>query len=239
MSCTTEKGILNRLRGSGGSVLMEFIMVIPIYILLWGAAMCLGEMGIKTLALAAQDRLDAFVLGTEDVFGKAVSTYRPDTGFAGAWSWLKAATASERYTLPPWTRAWLQYPIMMFNARLGGNVGSGGLQSLIDHGTYLYSKDVSNRIHVYNYYVLRRTEEGRLSYRNWDAGNVARSSYLPFSGAVWYNQVFAEPENYGASRTYGAEALDLDRQDSSNPVADKPARRSDYKRYYQFALWSQ
>lgn len=239
MSCIIDKRHMNRLRGERGSALMEFILVIPLYILLWGMAMCLGEMGVKTLALAAQDRLDAFVLGSESGLGKSAATYRPDAGFAGAWTWLKAATASEHYTLPTWTRAWLQYPIMMFNAQLGGNVGSGGLQGLIDNGTYLYSKDVSSRVRVYNYYVLRRTADGRNSYRSWDAGNVAKSSGFPFTGSVWYNEVFGEPENYGENRTLGAAALDGERQGSGNSPASAPSVRSDYKRYYQFAMWSQ
>ena len=43
--------------GRRGSVLMEFLLVIPIYLLLLGMAFSLGEMGLKAIGLAHGDRL--------------------------------------------------------------------------------------------------------------------------------------------------------------------------------------
>lgn len=51
MSCITERR---------GSILMEFVIVLPIYFVLIGMAFAVGEMGVKALSLALGDRIGAY-----------------------------------------------------------------------------------------------------------------------------------------------------------------------------------
>ena len=49
-----------------GSILMEFVLVLPIYIAFLGMVFAVGEMGLKAMCLAAGDRLGAFARGSDD-----------------------------------------------------------------------------------------------------------------------------------------------------------------------------
>ena len=49
-----------------GSILMEFVLVLPIYIAFLGMVFAIGEMGLKAICLAAGDRLGAFARGSDD-----------------------------------------------------------------------------------------------------------------------------------------------------------------------------
>ena len=57
MSCTTDRP---------GSVLMEFLLVLPIYLVLLGMVFAVGEMGVKALSLALGDRIGAHAVVAGD-----------------------------------------------------------------------------------------------------------------------------------------------------------------------------
>ena len=57
----------------GGSVLMEFLLVIPIYMVLMAMVFSLGEMGIKGIDLAVGDRDVAHVVGDSSWSGSVLS----------------------------------------------------------------------------------------------------------------------------------------------------------------------
>lgn len=61
MSCITERS---------GSILMEFVIVLPIYFVLLGMAFAVGEMGVKAFSLALGDRIGAYeaVLGDKSAW---------------------------------------------------------------------------------------------------------------------------------------------------------------------------
>ena len=58
---------MNANRHSRGSVLMEFIIVLPIYLVLFGGVFMIGDMGIHATRLASADRAVAFDLQMEGV----------------------------------------------------------------------------------------------------------------------------------------------------------------------------
>ena len=286
MSCITKR---SRNRVCAGSILMEFVIVLPIYILFFGMAFALGDIGLKAIGLASGDRLGAFAKGMEEmtmakvqlmtrlfhmtpdqilsynddirtdalsdqVMFSSALTYRRDGEFQGSWTWLASSSSCDAYALPPWTRGWLQYPNKVLVDKLGETevVGSndGTLGKLLISGRLgranIYSRDVQGpsgdpgRVRLYNYYVLTRADGGRSGYRSWDAGNLAKSSFLPVTGAVWKQKVYDEQMVYETDFCDAAAALDTDGQtaDANEPPAT-PSERSDYKRFYLFTQWSQ
>ena len=101
MSCTTDKGF-SVLRQKRGSILMEFVIVLPIYFVLFGYVFLLGDLGLKTIALATGDRDAAMDAGDRWGYSYSVfagnqiersglrsaqsATFRADEDFNGAWS---------------------------------------------------------------------------------------------------------------------------------------------------------
>ena len=61
MSCIIKP--MKRIADSRGSVLMEFVIVLPLYICLFGMLFLIGDMGLKVAALAVGDRAAAFDAG--------------------------------------------------------------------------------------------------------------------------------------------------------------------------------
>lgn len=64
------------LRWRGGSVLMEFLLVIPVYLMLMAVVFSLGEMGVKGIDLAVGDRDVAHIAGDAAWSGSLLSLLR-------------------------------------------------------------------------------------------------------------------------------------------------------------------
>ena len=60
MSCTTDN---RRPTGRGGSILMEFVIVLPLYLLLLGVAVLLGDFALRSIWLTDGDLLVAYAKG--------------------------------------------------------------------------------------------------------------------------------------------------------------------------------
>ena len=122
-----------------GSILMEFVIVLPIYFLLIGFAFVMGELALHSIQLAGSaDRSLALSTAAFDAFEKAAAPsgdpsatedYSGDGGgkeriseyhtrkiewswnesFEGPWSKVVAATVSDDYTLTPLTRGFVAF----------------------------------------------------------------------------------------------------------------------------------
>ena len=244
MSCSIDRPAFRR-----GSILMEFVMVLPIYIFLFGALILLGDMGLKAISLAVGDRDAAMDAGDSEghsfypfmdrqltesgILGPFSKTYRADENFNGAWSWQAAGETSFMYKLLEWGPGLVSYPYLLY----GGSGGSLG--TLVGGGRVeVFSKDRST-VRAYSYYTLKRTDLARSprAYRNWDSDGYTSESWLTDSSGgkqYWYRGVFEEP--YADS---SADELDAAPRQSRDTPPDSPSGRKEYIRFPAFVTWSQ
>ena len=250
MSCITDKGFSVPWR-ERGSILMEFVLVLPIYFVLFGYVLLLGDLGLKTIALATGDRDAAMDAGDRWGYSYSVfdgnqiegsglrpaqsATLRADKGFNGAWSWQAAGISKFTYQMPGWMSGLLVYPYL----RYGSATSDGAAPTLAEGGAIeLRSKDVSNawddgKVKIYNYYTLKRTDLSHEdnAYRNWLPSQLMEGGLSPY----WYGAVYREPY----ANPSGSE---LDSNGPSQGRDENPSRpdgESIYKRYAQFMRWSQ
>ena len=163
MSCSIDR--------CRGSILMEFVLVLPIYIFLFGALYLLGDMGLNAVRISTGDRVAAMDAGDRtghssspfllrQMAEEALKTsfksraYRADESFEGSWSWQTAGRSMFAYKLPSYGGGLVSYPYL----RYGGVLSGGGvLGTLVGGGTVLFhSKDYSmgGKVRAYNYYTL-------------------------------------------------------------------------------------
>ena len=254
MSCITDKGLSVPWR-ERGSILMEFVLVLPIYFVLFGYVLLLGDLGLKTIALATGDRDAAMDAGDRWGYSYSVfdgnqiegsglrpaqsATLRADKGFNGAWSWQAAGISKFTYRMPGWMSGLLVYPYLRY-----GNATSDGALPVLSRGgsIELRSKDIDNvwddrdrKAKIYNYYTLKRTELARAdeAYRNWAPNQLVSMG----EGLMqhWEKGVFAEP--YANS---SGEKLDSGGwSQGADELPSQPNGVSKYERYDQFVTWSQ
>lgn len=246
MSCTIK--ILRRPESRAGSVLMEFVIVLPVYIALFGMLFLIGDMGLKAAFLAVGDRAVTFDAGDRTGYSytpftlkqwvercasltSSTKTFRAQENFKGAWSWQAAGSLSFLYKLQSWGGALISYPYLYYN---GGASGlNDDLGRLVYGGTVKVQSKDNSSVRVYNYYTLKRTELARRSeaYRNWNEGQLTA-----FSGSTdqyWHSHVFEE--DFADSV---AEHLESTSQ-SGDELPDPPSERKIYKRYSTFVDWSE
>ena len=246
-----------------GSILMEFVLVLPIYIFLFGALFLLGDMGLNAIRISTGDRDAAMDAGdglgfstsiflTQQMREEALKTFsesrtcRADDDFKGAWSWQAAGKTLFAYTLPSYGAGLVSYPYLRYGAgaTLGGNV----LGTLVGGGTVLFhSKDYSigDKVRSYNYYTLKRTDLARdpEAYRNWDSWdssgkqNTSRSRLTQSARGLkqhWYANVYGE--DYADS---SPDSLDNSGRQGNDELPNRPSGRGEYKRLDLFVTWSQ
>ena len=152
-----------------GSVLMEFIIVIPIYIVLLAGLFMIGDSLMKGTQLAHEERLLAFNNETGD--GITRNIFHADVGVLGPWT-LRADIKKEgAYSLPEYGIAgMLLFGDQTFR-REKETEETGAMRTLMDGGSIpIYSKDNDkDRQFRNNVYMLRRNRDigdGELSIRD-------------------------------------------------------------------------
>ena len=252
MSCTTD-----RLALRSGSILMEFVMVLPIYIFLFGAIFLIGELGLNAIRISVGDRslaMDAddregysfapFALRqmdeeSENIRSEESRTYRADENFQGAWAWESAGRTWFSYKLRSWGSALVSYPFLNY----GGSTSGGGiLATLVGGGDVVFhGKDfsMSDKVRAYNYYTLKRTDLSRKpdAYRNWEPNQL-----VEISGGeqYWYSCVYREPFLYDEPFDKSiADKLDGEPRQGRDANPSPPEGREEYKRFGMFITWSQ
>lgn len=104
MLCTID---MERPNDCRGSILMEFMLVLPLYFLLIGMVFSVGEMGLKVIGLASADRMFASVAGDgnftltfsyfrEKLFPSDILSYGDDLGMSAKVDTLTASTKTFR-----------------------------------------------------------------------------------------------------------------------------------------------
>ena len=252
MSCTTDRHAFRC-----GSILMEFVMVLPIYIFLFGAIFLIGEIGLNAIRISVGDRslaMDADdregysfapfgLMQMDEEFANVHSTescsYRADESFQGAWAWESAGRTWFSYKLRSWGSALVSYPFLNY----GGPASGGGiLGTLVGGGDVVFhSKDfsMSNRVRAYNYYTLKRTDLSRRpeAYRNWEPNQLVESNG---GRQYWDSSVYDEPFLYDAPYDESvADELDGGPRQGKDANPSPPVGRKEYERFGMFITWSQ
>ena len=242
-----------------GSVLMEFIIVFPIYLVLFGGVFMIGDMAIKTTRLAMADRTRAFDVEA-DTGGSHLSTagwnkvkellfpvtvinednaheenYRhyANPGFSGPWSVAVGAKVRDEYKLAPWTRGWLAYPDWFFADVTKTARADGDLGALLAGSrVQMFAKDI-NSAKYYNYYTFRRAR----IYANGQLGklyramppNLAAAGRLVDGVASWKKMANEDWSAMG------------DGNNGNKWIGSLPSnlRSREYKRYRQYEIWSE
>ena len=231
--------------GRRGSMLMEFLLVLPIYLCLFGFVFTVGEMELRTVSLASGDRAAAHDAGDRGGFtylpfalkqlveiglGPAHSnTQRAEEEFRGSWSWFAGGYSEFMYHMASWNEGWLSYPMFRYGSE---SFGGGVLVSLSGGGAVLLKSKEQEVVRTYNYYTLKRTDLAREdgAYRQWDEPKLVDG----VSGVeqYWFDYVYGEL--YADS---DANHLDGARQ-SVDELPDQPKGMAEYERYSKFKKWS-
>lgn len=238
-----------------GSVLMEFIIVLPIYFVFIGMVFVFGVMSLQGVKLAAiGDRTIAFLQGMtgdlgDDIKANIRNTISRDVELnsdvelskgwvaekkkiEGAWSCLVGGTWRINYALTPWTRSLVRD---WRRAKMTVEPASAGSDELQGH-MWMVSKDglVEDQ---YAYYTLMRKNTGRWSLRWWnpekEIGNCSPGSLLyrhPDSSLPYWNEYVAE-EGFPI-----CDGLD-EMRESDAPI--KLGEKQAYSRYGKFEHWSE
>lgn len=138
-------------RHNRGSVLMEFIIVFPIYLVLFGGVFMVGDILVKATRLASADRVLSFDQAQRNPQGwnfvidddkglfphSQTGGYREtdlvrnddarkyqhysDSSFNGPWTLCVGAKAKDRYKLASWTKGWLNFALGFIDRTIHAN----------------------------------------------------------------------------------------------------------------------
>lgn len=168
-------------RDQGGAILMELVIAIPLFVVLLGGMMWLGDLALAKHKLVSADRLAAWNRGNrheQPALGKVqsdlqkwlfpaarvgkqpLSAIRELAGANRLWSEGRGATAVLRPAMPEWVRGWLRAGVSWEGARQPATT------------VQLLGRDVDGDGH---HRVLTRTRAGVPSAfpRNWTARALA------------------------------------------------------------------
>lgn len=230
--------------------MMEFIIVFPIYIVLFAAIMAVGDMLVHSIRLPSAERTAAFDIGAASVVGMGWSRvtdtlfqtkeiaddrtrqdelaqvemldYSEDTSIEGPWSMTAGVKVCDRYKLlVGGTAGQLAFADWYFSDVTKTSRSGGDFGGLISGGAIeMHSKD---RATTYSYITLkrRRSFSDGISWRY----NARYASDLVVHGG-WEKVRDEKYENGFATGPNKA---------NGNPRSFDPA---DYTRYEPFLKWS-
>lgn len=241
-----------------GSVLMELIVVFPIYLVLFGGVFMIGDILVKSIRLASADRTAAFDVQNSAANGwqgvlsglfhksrevaddgfpadsldrESMSQYYADTAVEGPFSLRVAVTVRNNYALSgDGTRGRLAYTDLFFRDSVRAPSATGDMGQLLSgNRVAMYSKDIdSNRQYKKNYYTLKKVKYAKSEY-TW------RDNRRPISDIV--NSRAAESRWY--QRVYKENWHDYV-NDGINSKKNTHSRGLfvEYNRYSTFVNWS-
>ena len=156
---------MKRFAHKRGSVLMELIIVMPVYIVLLAGTFMLGDSLVFGTRLAHSERCRIFDGSTGADIDRR--NFYADTRVEGAWTLRTDIKETGRYKLPAYGIAGM---LLFGDQTFEGKKEKGKMRMLIDGGTVsVYSKDNGDgRAYKYNVYMLRRNRDlnGGMSWRD-------------------------------------------------------------------------
>ncbi len=250
-----------------GSVLMEFVIVLPIYLVLFGGVFLWGDIAVHATRLASVDRaaafdrqhaLGAFGYAGETMFSRSevsdsgekqdqLSVDMGDHWFVDSkvdypWSLRAAAKVKDMYLLPAGgTAGRLAFAKKSFSS------SADGVERLFEGSRIeMFSKDEhKDPGFTYNYYTLKRTRYPDSKWSDADPGNdkppfTWRDNRREASHLVAHTKC-RDAWNY---QVYGELAHDYFSDDDDHNYRESPPGEPDrgfhaeYVRYSQFVEWS-
>ena len=198
---------MKRNRFSRGSVLMEFIIVIPIYLVLFGGLFETGDMLLNSLRIPSSERTAAFDVAQSSDGWTAVrarlfpfpyddglpaspssSSYYSDTQVRGPWTLRSATKVRYSYKAPAWTHGWLACTDSFFDNVFGDDELEGPIDDIIQgEKVAIYSKSWNTKM-AYNYYTLKRRKWKR---PNW-TWRWRRRPPSDLVSPIWYESPWYE-----------------------------------------------
>ena len=217
---------------SRGSVLMEFIVVFPVYLVLLAGTFMIGDSFVKTIQLSFEERVDAFDgVGGEGEVRR--SKYYADTVVEGPWSLRSAVKVIGKYALP---RIGLAGQLDYTDRTFRGVRAADDYGALI-HGNKInvYSRNERDlngaaRAFAFNFYTLRRDKSGSIASSWRDNRRYASDLVCARSGRIhnWSSQVYGEE--------FHAEVNDETNNGTGKPTDAGGA--DEYFRYQSYVNWS-
>ena len=231
--------------------MMEFLLVMPIYFVLFGGTFWIGELFIHRQKLLQLDRNAAIHAGLRHnrgsmamttlglyffgipadadsptlIDGKQMRALKTDKD-QYPWAMAVGGKASMRAPMPPWTKGWLNVETLWNSLTLTLTEIQVTMQPL-----------TSNNETTYNFLsaALMRTKGSEQGYRSWHPRQVCDEGALPVMSAVWYEKVYNADDPYKTVQQYRNNLSSL-QDDTSKP---SPPNRKDYERFWMYWTWSQ
>lgn len=239
------------MKTSRGSIMMEFLLVMPIYFVLFGGTFWIGELFLHRQKLLQLDRNAAYHAGIRHDRGSiSMSTlglfyFGLPTGFDSPtliegkqmralktdkdeypWAMAVGGKSSMRAPLPPWTKGWLNVETLWNSMTLQMTEIQVETTPLTANNEMTY-----NFLHA----ALMRTKGSERDYRTWHARQICDEGGLPVFSAVWNEKVYQADDPFKTVQQFRSNLNSLE-NDTSAPTA--PTRR-DYERYNMYWRWSQ
>jgi len=239
------------MKTSKGSIMMEFLLVMPIYFVLFGGTFWIGELFMHRQKLLQLDRNASFHAGIRHDRGSLVvmslgiyffgvpfdfdSPTLTDARQMRAlktdkdqypWAMAVGGKASMRAPLPPWTKGWLNVETLWNSMIL-----------TMTEFQVTTTPLTSNNETTYNFLsaALMRTKGSEQGYRSWHPRQLCDEGTPTALSAVWYTKVYNADDPYKTVQQYRSNLSSL-QDDTSKP---SPPNRKDYERFWVYWAWSQ
>lgn len=240
-----------RVKSSTGSVMMEFLLVMPIYFALFGGTFWIGELFIHRQKLLQLDRNASFHAGIRHdrgslsvmslgryFFGDPAGFDSPTLTDARQtralktdkdqypWAMAVGGKATMRAPTPPWTKGWMKVETLWNSVLLTTTELQISTQPL-----------TANNETTYNFLsaALMRTKGSEQGYRSWHPRQIADEGGIPVISAVWNEKVYQADDPFKTVQQYRNNLSSL-QNDTAKP---SPPTRRDYERYEMYWTWSQ
>ncbi|MBO5724411.1 MAG: pilus assembly protein [Lentisphaeria bacterium] len=216
-----------------GSVLMEFVLVLPVYLAVLGGILWMGFRSLDAIGLRSADRWGAWMAGErfaprvpaltalQSVFPRTYIIHTSvDRALVGPQSFLQfiGSRAEIGSTMPDYIDGWLNMPSNMY----GDESSFFKLPSLFMGSSWYGNK--------YTHFVVMRTLNSRSSKRHWHPGLVA-------SHKIWD----IEENNKGdvLPKEWKQELLSKAKHKSDTEEEKKePGKVKFYERFGIYKTWS-
>ena len=238
-----------------GSVLMEMVVVLPIYLILFGGVCIVGELLAKSIQVSFGDRTAAHdVQSNSGGWNEIVSSvlnleldnpicelyeYYADQDFQGPWALCAGAKATDRYTTFDGPRNQLRFSERFVNNATEEASIPGLAQAPWNQGTVdIVSKDIpedkdKKNARKYNYYTYKRVR-----YSSGDLKKIYRA--MPESPEEAGRLVDAMSLSASWKRGVVDESYPNTGGDESNHKTNPPKLENrEYHRYGTFVSWSE
>jgi hypothetical protein len=240
-----------KVKSSTGSVMMEFLLVMPIYFALFGGTFWIGELFMHRQKLLQLDRNASFHAGIRHdrgslsvmslgryFFGDPAGFDSPTLTDARQtralktdkdqypWAMAVGGKATMRAPTPPWTKGWMKVETLWNSLILTTTELQISTQPL-----------TANNETTYNFLsaALMRTKGSEQGYRSWEPRQIADEGAMPVTSAVWNEKVYQADDPFKTVQQYRSNLSSL-QNDTAKP---SPPTRRDYERYEMYWTWSQ